>query len=109
MALTIWLAEGAGAVGAPSAGGAVSGGGGAVSGGGGAVSGGGGAVSGGGGAVSGGGGAVSGAGGAGSVTGFIQTDGTLGTLSSNNITDWTLTLAAPNLSGGSPEANAPES
>jgi hypothetical protein len=33
----------------------------------------------------------------GTVTGFIETDGTLGVLGSGNITDWTLTLTAPNL------------
>ena len=41
--------------------------------------------------------------GAGTVTGFIETDGTLGTLSSGNITDWVFTLTAPNLRGGSPD------
>jgi hypothetical protein len=40
---------------------------------------------------------------AGTVTGFVQTDGTIGTLGSTNITDWTLTLTAPNLLGGSPD------
>ncbi len=40
--------------------------------------------------------------GAGTLTGFIMTDGTLGTLSSGNILDWVLTLTAPNLRGGSP-------
>ena len=40
--------------------------------------------------------------GAGTVTGFVQTDGTFGVLSSGNITDWSLTLTAPNLFGGSP-------
>ena len=40
--------------------------------------------------------------GAGTVSGFVQTDGTQGVLSGTNITDWTLTLAAPNLRGGSP-------
>ena len=38
--------------------------------------------------------------GAGTVTGFIETDGTIGVLGAANITDWTLTLTAPNLSGG---------
>ncbi len=38
----------------------------------------------------------------GTVTGFVQTDGTLGTLASENIIDWELTLTAPNLLGGSP-------
>lgn len=42
--------------------------------------------------------------GAGTVTGFVQTDGTLGVLSAPNITDWSLTLAAPNLFGGSPSS-----
>lgn len=41
--------------------------------------------------------------GAGTVTGFIETDGTLGVLASTNITDWMLTLTAPNLAGGSPD------
>jgi hypothetical protein len=41
--------------------------------------------------------------GAGTVTGFIETDGTLGVLSTVNITDWSLTLSAPNLLGGSPD------
>lgn len=40
--------------------------------------------------------------GAGTVTGFVQTDGTLGVLGSTNITDWNLTLTAANLLGGSP-------
>ena len=35
--------------------------------------------------------------GAGTVTGFIETDGTIGVLSTANITDWILTLTAPNL------------
>jgi hypothetical protein len=39
---------------------------------------------------------------AGSVTGFIETDGTLGTLSSTNITNWILTITAPNIGGGTP-------
>jgi hypothetical protein len=39
----------------------------------------------------------------GAVTGFIETDGTLGVLGSGNITDWTFTLTAPNLDGGSPD------
>lgn len=38
--------------------------------------------------------------GAGTVVGFIETDGTIGTLASANITDWSLTLTAPNLLGG---------
>ena len=41
--------------------------------------------------------------GAGTVVGFIETDGTLGALGSGAITDWSLTLTAPNLSGGSPD------
>jgi hypothetical protein len=41
--------------------------------------------------------------GAGTVTGFIETDGTLGVLSTINITDWVLTLTAPDLLGGSPD------
>jgi len=40
--------------------------------------------------------------GAGSAVGFIETDGTLGFLSSANITNWELTLTSANLSGGSP-------
>jgi len=39
----------------------------------------------------------------GTVTGSIETDGTLGLLVDANITDWTLTLTAPNLDGGSPD------
>lgn len=35
----------------------------------------------------------------GTITGFIETDGTLGILSSANITSWNLTLTAPNLLG----------
>lgn len=35
--------------------------------------------------------------GAGTVSGFIETDGTSGTLITANITDWELTLTAPNL------------
>jgi len=38
--------------------------------------------------------------GAGTVTGFIETDGTIGVLGSANITDWMLTLNAPNLRDG---------
>ncbi|MBA3032319.1 MAG: PEP-CTERM sorting domain-containing protein [Gammaproteobacteria bacterium] len=41
--------------------------------------------------------------GAGTVTGFIETDGTLGVLGIANITDFTLTLNSPNLYGGSPQ------
>ena len=41
--------------------------------------------------------------GAGTVTGFIETDGTLGVLASSNIKNWMLTLTAPNLTGGSPD------
>jgi hypothetical protein len=41
--------------------------------------------------------------GTGTVTGFVETDGTIGVLASSNITDWTLTLTAPNLSVGSPD------
>ena len=44
--------------------------------------------------------------GAGTVTGFIETDGTIGVLSSANITNWVLTLTAPNLGGGSPDVIA---
>jgi hypothetical protein len=39
----------------------------------------------------------------GTVTGFIETDGTLGVLGVPNITDWVLTLTSPNLVGGSPD------
>ncbi|MBL4697230.1 MAG: hypothetical protein JKX70_00200 [Phycisphaerales bacterium] len=39
----------------------------------------------------------------GTITGFIETDGTLGILTGENITDWVLTLTAPNLEGGSPD------
>jgi hypothetical protein len=38
--------------------------------------------------------------GAGTITGFIETDGTIGVLASANITDWVLTLSAPYLRGG---------
>lgn len=41
--------------------------------------------------------------GAGSVAGYIETDGTIGPLVTANIVDWRLTLAAPNLLGGSPQ------
>ena len=41
--------------------------------------------------------------GAGTVTGFVETDGTIGILATGNITDWVLTLSAPNLAGGSPD------
>lgn len=40
--------------------------------------------------------------GAGSVVGTIETDGTLGTLSSANIVDWTFTLTSASLTLGSP-------
>jgi hypothetical protein len=40
--------------------------------------------------------------GTGTVTGFVVTDDTLGILGSANITNWELTLTAPNLNGGSP-------
>lgn len=36
----------------------------------------------------------------GTVTGFIETDGTLGVLTAANITNWELTLEAPNLLNG---------
>lgn len=39
----------------------------------------------------------------GTVTGFIETDGTLGVLGDVNIIDWTFTLTAPNLYLGSPD------
>ena len=39
----------------------------------------------------------------GAVTGFIETDGTLGVLGETHIMDWTFTLTAPNLDGGSPD------
>ncbi len=38
--------------------------------------------------------------GAGTVTGWIETDGTLGTLSVSNIVDYELTVSAPNLASG---------
>lgn len=38
--------------------------------------------------------------GAGTVTGFIETDGTIGSLSHANITDWSLDIFAPNINGG---------
>ncbi len=40
----------------------------------------------------------------GTVSGFIETDGTIGVLASSNITDWAFSLTAPNLLGGSPDA-----
>ena len=40
---------------------------------------------------------------AGSVVGTITTDGTLGVLTTGNITNWVITLSAPNLRGGSPD------
>ena len=40
--------------------------------------------------------------GAGMVNGFIQTDGTIGPLATENITEWAFTLTAPNLFGGLP-------
>ncbi|MBL4906782.1 MAG: hypothetical protein JKX94_04960 [Sneathiella sp.] len=39
----------------------------------------------------------------GTVIGFIETDGTLGSLSAANITNWMFTLTAPTLNGGSPD------
>lgn len=39
----------------------------------------------------------------GSVVGFIETDGTLGTLAAANILDWSITLTSPDLGGGSPQ------
>ena len=39
----------------------------------------------------------------GTVVGSITTDGMLGILTSENITNWHLTLTAPNLEGGSPD------
>ena len=39
--------------------------------------------------------------GAGSVTGYIQTDGTLGDIEYGNIVSWQFTISAPNLNGGS--------
>jgi len=36
----------------------------------------------------------------GSVTGFIETDGTLGVLANSNIVSWQIMVAAPNLNGG---------
>lgn len=41
--------------------------------------------------------------GAGSVVGTIETDGTLGTINSGNILDWSFTLTSPTLLGGSPD------
>jgi hypothetical protein len=37
--------------------------------------------------------------GSGTVTGFMETDGALGVLGASIITDWMLTLSAPNLFG----------
>ncbi len=44
--------------------------------------------------------------GAGTVVGTVQTDGTIGVLSSANILSWSLTLSAPSLNGGSPDTFA---
>ncbi|MEM1045483.1 MAG: hypothetical protein AAGL24_05010 [Pseudomonadota bacterium] len=41
--------------------------------------------------------------GSGSVTGFIETDGTIGVLQEGNIVDWEITIASPNVSGGPPD------
>ena len=41
--------------------------------------------------------------GGGSVVGSIQTDGTIGTLATADILDWSLTLTSANLAGGSPD------
>lgn len=41
-------------------------------------------------------------GGGASVTGYIETDDTLGILAAGNITDWSLTLTSANLGSGSP-------
>jgi hypothetical protein len=41
--------------------------------------------------------------GAGTVVGTIETDGTLGAISQGNIVDWTFTLTAASLTGGSPD------
>ncbi len=41
-------------------------------------------------------------GGGATATGFIETDGTLGVLATGNIVDWSVTLTATNLFGGSP-------
>ena len=41
--------------------------------------------------------------GGGTVTGFVETDGTLGVMSSANIVNWELILTSPNLRGGSTE------
>ncbi|CAN0591608.1 unnamed protein product, partial [Laminaria digitata] len=36
----------------------------------------------------------------GTITGFVETDGTLGPISELNVVSWELTLTAPNLAGG---------
>lgn len=41
--------------------------------------------------------------GLGSVTGFIETDGTIGALQAGNIVNWEITIASPNVRGGSPD------
>ena len=41
--------------------------------------------------------------GSGSVVGSIETDGTIGTLSTANILNWTLTLSSPNLTSPNPD------
>jgi hypothetical protein len=40
----------------------------------------------------------------GSVSGTIETDGTLGTLSTSNILSWAFTIASPNLGQGTPQS-----
>ena len=40
----------------------------------------------------------------GTVTGFIETNGTIGVLGKLDITDWSLTLTAPNLVGGASDS-----
>lgn len=40
--------------------------------------------------------------GAGTVTGFLETDGTIGALNAGNIVNWSVTIFAPNINGGAP-------
>lgn len=44
--------------------------------------------------------------GAGTVVGTVQTDGTIGVLTSANILSWSVTLSSPSLNGGSPDSFA---
>lgn len=45
--------------------------------------------------------------GAGSVTGFFETNGTIGALSTADFLDWSLTVTAPNINGGVASTSSP--